>query len=289
MSNLKIKLGKLTLKNPVILASGTFDRTITNRINVNLLGAITTKTITLRPMAGNPLPHIVRTRYGFLNSVGLKNQGLNKYLREELPFWQKFDVAIITSIGGHSEKEYVELSKNLNDKTQVIEVNVSCPNIKNGLAFGTNPITLKRLVSKIRKVFHNTLIVKLTPNVTDIVIIAKAALDGGADVLSLTNTFLGLEIDMKKKKAKLFKKVGGYSGPAIKPLALRCVYEVYKQFKCPIIGGGGITDFEDALDFIMVGATAVSIGSGMYLEPKLPEKIAISFTKINLKKTKGII
>jgi len=293
MSECKIKLGKLALKNPVVLASGTFDRTITNHIDVNLLGAITTKTITLQPLAGNPLPHIVKTKYGFLNSVGLKNPGLKKYLKDELPFWQRFNVAIISSIGGHSEKEYIELAKKLNDRTEAIEVNVSCPNVENGLIFGTDPNILKKLVSKIRKVYHNTLIVKLTPNVTDITITAKAALDGGADVLTLPNTFLGLEIDTQKKKAKLYKKVGGYSGPAIKPLALRCVFEVYNRFKCPIIGGGGIVNFKDALEFVMVGASAIFIGSSSYLNPKTSQNIAKNFLKFfknnDINKIKGII
>jgi len=296
MSEYKIQLGKLELKNPVILASGTFDKNIVNKINVNELGGIVTKTVTLKPRLGNPLPHIIKTKYGFLNSVGLKNQGLKNYLKEELPFWQKFDTLVITSIGGHSEDEFIQLAKYLNAETEALEVNVSCPNIKNGLIFGTDPELLQKLITKIRKIYHKILIVKLTPNVTDITETARATLEGGADVLSLTNTFLGLEIDNQKRKAKLAKIIGGYSGPAIKPLALRCVWQVYKNFKCPIIGGGGIADFNDALDFIMAGASAVSIGSANYLKPDTSTKIVKSFEKYfrknkikNINQIKGII
>lgn len=288
---MKIKLANLELKNPVVLASGTFDTTIINHIDISKLGAIVTKTITIEPLAGNPLPHIIKTKYGFLNSVGLKNPGVKKYLSDELPFWQKFDTITIPSIGGHTEKEYIDLAK-IFGKVNIpaIEINISCPNVdKGGMAFGTDDIIIKRLIKNIRRQYHKTIIVKLSPNVTDITILAKAALDSGADIISLTNTFLGMEIDNKKKTAKLFRKVGGYSGPAIKPISLRMVWEVYNKLHCPIIGGGGIESFDDALDYIMVGASAVSVGSGMYLDRKLPEKIAKQFNNIDIKKIKGKI
>ena len=298
MSNLEVQLGKLKLKNPVILASGTFDRSITQKIDVNKLGGLVTKTITLNPREGNPIPHIIKTKYGWLNSVGIKNPGIKEYLKNELPFWQKFQTIIITSIGGETEKEYTELTTRLNDSNvKVIEVNVSCPNIdQGGMGFGTNAKTLFRLTSKIRKVYKNILIVKISPNVKDIVTIAKSTLDAGADIVSLTNTYLALEIDNKKKRPLLFRKVGGYSGGAIKPISLRMVWEVYNKLRCPIIGGGGIEDFSDALDYIMVGATAISIGSGIYLNPKLPLQIISDFEKYlkknklkNFQKIKGII
>lgn len=293
----KITLGKLKLKNPVILASGTFDRNITKHVNVENLGAVITKTITLEPREGNPFPHIVKTKFGFLNSVGLKNIGLEKYLSGELPFWQSQKTMVITSIGGNSEAEYIKLAKLLNNKVKAIEVNVSCPNVDHGgMAFGTDEKILGSLVKKIRKVFKETLIVKLSPNVTDIVLLAKAALDSGADALNIVNTFTGIEIDNKKKTAKIARIVGGYSGPAIKPMALRCVWQVYKATKCDIIGSGGITDFNDALDFVMCGATAINIGSIQYNDPKISEKIVDNFEKYmienklkNLNKIKGII
>lgn len=288
---MKIKLGKLELKNPVILASGTFDRTIVNQIDINKMGAIVTKTITMKPLAGNPLPHIIKTKYGFLNSVGLKNPGVKKYLTDELPFWQKFNTLVIPSIGGHTEKEYIELAKIFDGiDIPAIEINISCPNVdKGGMVFSQDPKIIKRLVKNIRKNFCQQIIVKLSPNVTDIASLAKVALDSGADIISLTNTFLGMEVDNKKKTAKLFRKVGGYSGPAIKPISLRMVWEVYNKLHCPIIGGGGIESFDDALDYIMVGASAVSVGSGMYLDRKLPEKIAKQFNNIDIKKIKGKI
>lgn len=269
-----IKIGKLKLINPVILASGTFDRTITKHIDVSKLGAITTKTITLEPREGNPLPHIIKIKYGFLNSVGLKNPGIKKFLGDELPFWQKFSVPIICSIGGENIDDYVALAKKIN-KTDIkaIEVNVSCPNVKNGLNFSQDPIKLKELISKIRKVYHQTLIVKLSPNVSDIKIMAKAALVSGADALTLINTVRGLAIKPKTGQFYFANKIGGYSGPAIKPIALRTVFEVYNEYKCNIIGGGGINNLQDAKDFLSVGAKAIFIGSANYNDPAISIKI----------------
>lgn len=296
--NIETKLHNLVLKNPVVLASGTFDKSIINLIDINKLGGVVTKTITLQPREGNPLPHIVKTKYGFLNSVGLKNVGIKKYISDELPFWQKFNTVVITSIGGETIEEYIKLAKILNTQNiDALEVNISCPNVAHGgMSFGTNPKIIKKLVTGVRKNFSKTLIVKLTPNVTDIKETAKVAIVSGADVLSIANTFLGLEIDNKKKKSILHRITGGYSGPAIKPMALRAVYEVYKDQKCSIIGGGGITDFSDALDYVMCGASAVSIGSGMYFDRKLPEKIVTGFEKYfrdnnidNINKIKGLI
>lgn len=295
--NLEVKLGKLKLKNPVVLASGTFDRSIIKNIDINNLGGIVTKTVTLKPREGNPLPHIIKTKYGFLNSVGLKNPGIKKYLSDELPFWQKFNTVVIPSIGGETIDEYINLAKILN-KTSVeaIEVNVSCPNVVKGLVFGTDEKILKKLITLIRRNFDKSIIVKISPNVTDIASIAKSAVDGGADILSCTNTFYGLVIDNKTEKAKLHQIIGGYSGPAIKPIALASVWQVYKKLHCSIIGGGGITDFSDALDFIMCGATAISVGSAMYKDRSTPLKILNGFEDYcknnnisNLNKLKGII
>lgn len=275
-----ISLDKFQLKNPVILSSGTFDRTITKYIDVSKLGAITTKTITVEPCKGNPLPHIIKTEFGFLNSVGLKNPGIKKYLSDELPFWISKKAEIIFSIGGETTTEYVKLAKILDDcEIKAIEVNVSCPNVKGGLTFSENPQKLKELISKIREVFNRTLIVKLSPDVDDINLAADAALKGGADALTLVNTFRGLAINHKTGKFYFAKKIGGYSGPAIKPMALRIVFKVYKQFKCPIIGGGGITSTQDALDFLRVGAKAIFIGSANYVDPKISIKILADLKK----------
>lgn len=294
---MKIRLGKLELQNPVILSSGTFDQNITKHIDVSKLGAVTTKTITLKPRNGNPYPHIIKTKFGFLNSVGLKNIGLRKYLDEELPFWQSQNVTVITSIGGNDEEEYITLAQNLNNKVETLEVNVSCPNIDHGgMVFGTDNKTLGQLVKKIRNVYDHNLIIKLSPNVTDITLLAKAALDHGADILNIANTFTGIEIDNNKKIPRLKRVIAGYSGPAIKPMALKCVWQVYKELNCDIIGSGGIVEFNDALDFVMCGASAVSIGSAQYSDPKIAEKIVEKFseykTQNNLKNfdsIKGII
>ena len=278
--NTEIKLGKLNLKNPVILASGTFDRAITKHIDVAKLGAITTKTITLQPKVGNPLPHIIKTEHGWLNSVGLKNPGVKKYLAEELPFWQSQNAEIICSIGGEKSSDYIALAKKLNDYIDAIEVNVSCPNVGNGMAFGTDPKIVKKLIIDIRKVYKKTLIAKLSPNVTDIIEIATAALDGGADALTLINSVRGTAIHPKTGKFYFANKIAGYSGPAIKPIALRAVFEVYNQHKCCIIGGGGIASPQDAKDFLRVGARAVFIGSANYLDPKISIKIVEGLRKV---------
>ena len=292
-----IKLGKLTLKNPVLLASGTFDKSIIHHIDINTLGGLITKTVTLKPREGNPLPHIIKTKYGYLNSVGLKNPGIKEYLSTELPFWQKFDIEIIPNIGGFCDDDYVKLAAIFNKiNINAIEINVSCPNVEKGLSYGSDALLLSRLIKKIKKVCPKTIIVKLGSNVADISVLAKTAIGSGADVISLINTVLALEIDSVKKKAKLAKIIGGYSGPAIKPIALRNVWQVYKDHKYAIIGGGGISSFSDALDFVMCGATAISIGSGMYLDRQLPEKIVSGFEKYflenkidNIKEIRGII
>lgn len=294
-----VQLGKLILKNPLILASGTFDRSIAKKIDINRLGGLVTKTVTLKPQPGNPLPHIIKTKYGWLNSVGLKNPGIKKYLSEELPFWQKFQTQVIPSIGGENQSEYLKLATILNHQKNIpaIEINVSCPNLdRSGMQFGTDIKLLKKLILSIHRQFNREIIVKLAPNVNDIVKLAKVSLEAGADIISLTNTFLAMEIDNSKRKAKLFRKIGGYSGGAIKPIALRMVWQVYQKLKCPIIGGGGIEDFNDFLDYIMVGATAVSIGSANFLEPQISTKILNSYHKYlkenkikDINKIRGII
>lgn len=278
--NTEIKLGKLKLKNPVILASGTFDRTIAKHIDVAKLGAITTKTITLQPKIGNPLPHIIKTEHGWLNSVGLKNPGIKKYLAEELPFWQSQGAEIICSIGGEKLEDYIALSKKLNDFVEAIEVNVSCPNVSSGMAFGTDPRIIKKLIIDIRKVYKKTLIVKLSPNVTDIIEIAGAALSGGADALTLINSVRGTAIHPQTGKFYFKNKIAGYSGPAIKPIALRAVFEVYNKHKCCIIGGGGITSLQDAKDFLRIGARAIFVGSANYIDPKISIKIVEGLRKV---------
>jgi len=270
MSKQEIKLGNLKLKNPIILASGTFDRNIAEKINVNRLGGIVTKTITLEPRQGNPLPHIYKTRYGWLNSVGLKNVGLKKYLSDELPFWQKYDTEIFTSIGGENASEYIKLTKALNDKTSSIEVNVSCPNVA-GISFSNDPQRLRKLILDIRKNFKGFISVKLSPNIFDIILPAKAALDAGADALTIANTYQGLEFVRGKP---IFTRIfAGYSGGAIKPLTMWLVWQISHALKCQIIGSGGIENTQDVLDYLTCGAKAVQIGSANLLNPEISVKI----------------
>lgn len=268
--SLEVILGKLRLKNPVILASGTFDKSIAQKIDLNKIGGLVTKTITIRPRQGNHLPHIIKTKYGWLNSVGLKNPGLKKYLKEELPFWQKCDTHIFTSIGGESEKEYVDLARLLNGKTSSIEINVSCPNIA-AKTFDADALRLKKLILKIRKNFQGFIVVKLSPNVADIILSAKSAVEGGADALTIANTYLGLEL---VKSKPIFQRIfAGYSGGAIKPLTMRLVWQVSQVLQTPIIGSGGVESAQDVLDYISCGAKAVQIGSANFLNPEISVNI----------------
>lgn len=284
--NLKVKIGNLELKNPVMPASGTFGYGLEyfDEINPENLGAIIVKGLSLEPSSGNPHPRVVETPSGLLNAVGLENIGIKNFIKTRLPLLCSFSTPVITNIYGKTEDEYEKLAEIINDEEKIsaIELNISCPNVKKGgLAFGTSPETCFNLVSKIRKKTSKTLIVKLTPNVTDIKPIAKSAEDAGADAVSLINTITGMAIDIHSRKPMLANITGGLSGPAIRPVALRMVYEASSCVKIPVIGIGGIVNYEDALSFIIAGATAVQIGTGNFIDPKTCEKI--------VKKIKGFM
>jgi dihydroorotate dehydrogenase (NAD+) catalytic subunit len=267
MSNRPVKIGNLKLKNPIILASGTFDRGIADKIDLNKLGGIVTKTITLKPRKGNPLPHIFKTKYGWLNSVGWKNLGLKKYLAEELPFWQNFKTEIITSIGGFSFEEYIKITKILEQKKiKIIEIDVSCMNIDK-----SDTTSDKKIISNIRKLFSGTIIVKLAPDIIDVCDNAKSAITAGAEALTIANTYPGLEL--VNGKPIFSRKIAGYSGGAIKPLTMAMVWKVSQKFRCPIIASGGAENTQDVLDYLTVGAKAVQIGSANFLNPKISAKI----------------
>ena len=271
--DLSVKLGLIDMKNPVMAASGTFGygEEYSQLVDIGKLGGIVTKSITLRPRIGNPSPRIAETSSGMLNSIGLENVGVEKFLSEKLPYLQKCKVPVIVSIAGERIGEYAELAKRLSDKEGVdgIELNISCPNVEEGgMEFSTTPRLTYTIVKRIRKVTGITLIAKLSPNVTDIVSIAKAAEDGGCDAVSLVNTFLGMAIDIKERKPKLGNITGGLSGPCIKPIAVRMVWQVSKAVKVPVIGMGGIINSEDAIEFIMAGAAAVAIGTGNFVNPR---------------------
>lgn len=266
-----IRIGKLKLKNPIIPASGTFGNGLefNEFYDVNRLGAITVKGITPLKQKGNALPRIVETSSGMLNSVGLENPGIETFIKEKLPELDFIEIPIIVNISAHSVNEYAMMAERLEKAgIEAIEINVSCPNVsEGGIQFGTDPKMVYKVTEAVRKVFSGTVVTKLSPNVTDIVEIALAAERAGADAISLINTLKGMAIDYKSGKAILGNTIGGLSGPAIKPVALRMVYEVAKAVRIPIIGMGGVSNVEDAIEFIMAGATAVSVGAANFNDP----------------------
>lgn len=276
--NLSVNIAGIELKNPVMVASGTFGygKEYAKYIDLNKLGAIVVKGLSLTPREGNPPPRIVETTAGMINSIGLQNIGIDAFIRDKLPFLKKFDTKVIVNFFGDSIDEYCEVTKKVDSVSGIhgLEMNISCPNKKEGwLEFGTNPDLAFRVVSAVRKNTRLPLIVKLSPNVTDITVIAKAVSDAGADAVSLINTLSGMAIDIKTRRPKLANIIGGLSGPAIKPVALKMVWQVAKTIKLPIIGIGGIMTYEDALEFMIAGASAVQIGTANFIDPASSEKI----------------
>ncbi|MCX5711283.1 MAG: dihydroorotate dehydrogenase [Candidatus Omnitrophica bacterium] len=279
MANLSVNIGKLKLKNPVMVASGTFGyaEEFKDFIDLKKLGAIVTKTITLKPRKGNSGPRTCETPAGMLNSIGLENPGIERFIVEKLPILKKTGVPAIISIASEGPpEEFVELTRRLDKIKEVsaIELNISCPNIREkSRLISQDARATYDLVKSVRKVTQKTLITKLSPNVTSVVEIAKAAQDAGSDALSLINTLTGMSIDVDKRRPKIASIVAGLSGPAIKPVAVRMCWEVYRAVDLPIIGMGGIMNTEDALEFLMAGASAVSIGTGNFINPKASVEI----------------
>ena len=270
--DLSVDLGGLRLINPVIAASGTFGYGLeySSLVDLNSLGAFSTKGLSLKPKIGNPVPRVIETSSGMLNSIGLENIGIDAFLTEKLTQLKNIDTCIIVNFFGETSYEYVEMALALSDveRLDALEMNVSCPNIdKGGLQFSSDPSILAELVSAVRKVTKKFLIVKLSPNVTDITLLARAAENAGADALSVCNTFVGMSIDLKTRKPHLANKTGGLSGPAIKPLALNLVYKTAQMVKIPVIGIGGITSGDDAVEFLLAGAKAVQIGTANFIDP----------------------
>ena len=270
--DLSVDLGGLRLINPVIAASGTFGYGLeySSLINLNSLGAFCTKGISLKPKTGNPVPRVIETSSGMLNAIGLENIGIEAFLSEKLTQLQHINTCVIVNFFGDTCYEYVEMARALSDvdRLSALEMNVSCPNVdKGGLQFSSDPEILIEVVSAVRKVTEKFLIVKLSPNVTDITLLAQAAEKAGADALSVCNTFVGMSIDLKTRKPHLANKTGGLSGPAIKPLALNLVYKTAQVVKIPVIGIGGITSGEDAVEFLLAGAKAVQIGTANFIDP----------------------
>lgn len=278
MSSLTIKIGNLKLSNPVMNASGTLGFGIGGaRVNhIEKIGAVITKTITTKPRKGNPLPSIIKIEGGMMNSVGLANVGIDNFIKEEFSKYLSFGPPVIVSIAGESIDDFVSLTKELNslDKVNAIELNTSCPNVHGGnIPFGTDEVVIAKLIGAVRKATDKTLIVKLTPNVGKIEPLVISAEGAGADAISLINTILGLEIDIDSKKPVLGGITGGISGPAIRNHALLRVFQASKVTKLPIIGMGGISDYRDALKFIMAGATCVAVGTANYSNPGVMSNI----------------
>ena len=276
--DMNISIGSLRLKNPVMTASGTFGygEEYGSLVNLHRLGAIIVKGISLLPRQGNPPPRIAETASGMLNSIGLENVGLEKFLTEKLPFLQGINTPLIVNILGDTVEDYQQLAARLNEEEKVAahEVNISCPNVKRGgVAFGTDPDMAYAVTKGVSQYFSRPVIVKLSPNVTDITKIARAVEDAGADAVSMINTVLGMAIDIESRQPKLANIFGGLSGPAIKPIGLRMVWQVAECVSIPIIGVGGITTPEDAIEFMLAGACAVQVGTTNFINPKATEEI----------------
>lgn len=276
--DLSVNIGPMQLKNPVMVASGTFGyaEESVSLIDLNKLGAIVTKAITLNPRAGNPPPRIAETPAGILNSIGLANVGLERFKSEKMPFLREIDSRIIVNVAGSSQEEYVKVVESLEDCEGIdaYEINVSCPNVKQGgMQFGTDPANVEKLTAELRERTARALIVKLTPNVTQISDIARAVEQGGGDGVSLINTVRGMAIDIHTRRPKIATVVAGLSGPAIKPIAIAKVWEVYNAVSIPIIGLGGILNTDDVIEFLLAGATAIQVGTATFLDPATAEKI----------------
>jgi len=279
--NLEVEIAGIKLKNPVMTASGTFGygEEFSPFIDLDKLGAMVLKGITLKPKMGNPPPRVIETPSGMLNSIGLQNVGVEVLIKEKLPYLKKFNTPVIINVSGDTIEEYVELTRRLGEVSEEmgvagLEVNISCPNVKKGgMAWGTDVKATYKIINNIRKTTSLPLIVKLTPNVTDIKTIAQAAEEAGADALSLINTLVGMAVDINSRKPKLANISGGLSGPAVKPVALWLVWQVFQTVSIPVIGIGGIIKVEDALEFIIAGARAIEIGTANFVNPRVTIEI----------------
>lgn len=275
--DMSINIAGVTLKNPVMTASGTFGSGMeySEFVDLNRLGAVVTKGVALTPWAGNPTPRVAEVYGGMLNAIGLQNPGIDTFIERDLEFLKDYDTKVIVNVCGKSVEEYVGVVERLADtNADLLEINVSCPNVKEGaIAFGQNPDALSNITKEIKKKAKQPIIMKLSPNVTDIALMAKVAEEAGADALSMINTITGMKIDINRRTFVLANKTGGMSGPAIKPVAVRMVYQAANAVKIPIIGMGGIANAEDALEFIMAGATGVAVGAMNFIDPETTVKV----------------
>ncbi|MDA3937524.1 MAG: dihydroorotate dehydrogenase [Actinomycetota bacterium] len=282
--DMSVVIGSLTLRNPVLTASGTFasGREYADFVDLSRLGAVVTKGVSLKPWAGNASPRIAETACGMLNSIGLQNPGLAVFTQKDLGWLETQDVPVIVNVSGHTVDEYAEICRRLDSDSRVdaFEINISCPNVDaGGMVFGTSCPDAASVVSACRAATSKTLIVKLSPNVTDNTEIARAFVDAGADAVSLINTLLGMAIDIEKRRPKLARVVGGLSGPAIRPVALRMVWQVANAVDVPVIGMGGITNSRDAVEFMLAGATAVAVGTANFVDPTTTMRVVDGLTE----------
>ncbi|MFD2638209.1 dihydroorotate dehydrogenase [Piscibacillus salipiscarius] len=299
--NLSVQLGGLTLKNPVMPASGCFGfgQEFSQFYDLNTLGAIVIKAATGEARFGNPTPRVAETSSGMLNAIGLQNPGVDQIIKQELPFLEQFDTPVIANVAGSSEEEYVIVAEKLSKASTVkaLELNISCPNVKEGgIQFGTDPELAYQLTNKVKNVSSKPLFVKLSPNVTNIVSMAKAVEEAGADGLSMINTLTGMKIDLKTRKPLIANETGGLSGPAIKPIAIRMIHQVRQVSNIPIIGMGGITTSEDVLEFLLAGADAVAVGTANFQNPyackDIIDELPRAFEKFgynSLNELKGVV
>ena len=275
--NLSVNIAGVEWKNPVTTASGTFGSGMeyAEYVDLNKLGAVTTKGVANVPWPGNPTPRIAETYGGMINAIGLQNPGLDTFISRDIPFLKQYDTKIIVNVCGKTEEDYVDAVEKLSEQpVDMLEINISCPNVKEGgIAFGQNPASAERITAAVKKVAKHPVIMKLSPNVTDITEMAKAVEAGGADAVSLINTITGMKIDINRRTFAVANKTGGMSGPAVKPVAVRMVYQVANAVRLPIIGMGGIATAEDALEFIMAGASAVAVGTANFHNPRATVEI----------------
>lgn len=269
--NMEVNLAGVTLKNPVMTASGTFGsgQEFSEFVDLSRLGAVVTKGVANRPWEGNPTPRVAEVYGGMLNAVGLQNPGIDVFCARDIPFLKQFDTRIMVNVCGHTEDEYAEVVRRLSDEpVDLLEINISCPNVKEGgMAFGTDPKAVESITKAVKRYAKQPVIMKLSPNVTSIPDVARAAEAGGADGISLINTITGMKIDVNRRRFVLANRTGGMSGPAVKPVAVRMVYEAAHAVKIPVVGMGGIMTGEDAAEFMLAGATAVSVGTANFTDP----------------------
>lgn len=275
--NLAVEIAGIRMKNPVLTASGTFGyaREFEQYMDLNRLGALVVKTITHLPRAGNPPPRVVETPAGMLNAIGLQNVGIEAFIREKLPYLRTLEPPLIVNVAGESVEDFRDLTKRIGDQEGVagIELNISCPNVAGGLDFSTDPDLAYRVVKGAREATSLPIIPKLSPNVTDIAAIARAVADAGADAISLINTLVGMAVDVRTRQPRIGNVTGGLSGPAIRPVAVRMVWQVVQAVRVPVIGMGGIVTAEDALEFLIAGATAVAVGTANFVDPAAAVKV----------------